>query len=55
LQIETELQIISNVVPVREIQFLRFCQKHVEGTWIIVDVSVHTIKEGLQQYIIEKC
>ncbi|WMV33956.1 hypothetical protein MTR67_027341 [Solanum verrucosum] len=55
LLIETELQIISNVVPVREIQFLRFCQKHVEGTWIIVDVSVDTIKEGSQQYKIEKC
>ncbi|WMV33960.1 hypothetical protein MTR67_027345 [Solanum verrucosum] len=25
------------------------------GTWIIVDVSVHTIKEGSQQYKIEKC
>ncbi|KAK4718077.1 hypothetical protein R3W88_016415 [Solanum pinnatisectum] len=45
LQIETELQIISNVVPVCEIQFLRFCQKYAEGTWIIVDVSVDTIKE----------
>ncbi|KAK4718076.1 hypothetical protein R3W88_016414 [Solanum pinnatisectum] len=52
LQIETELQIISNVVPVREIQFLRFSQKHVEGTWI---VSIDTIKEGSEQYKIEKC
>ncbi|XP_027773418.1 homeobox-leucine zipper protein HDG1-like isoform X2 [Solanum pennellii] len=55
LLIEAELQIISNVVPVREIQFLRFCQKHAEDSWIIVDVSVDTIKEGSQQYKIEKC
>ncbi|KAK4718074.1 hypothetical protein R3W88_016412 [Solanum pinnatisectum] len=32
LHIETELQIISNVVPACEIQFLCFCQKHV--IWI---------------------
>lgn len=55
LLIEAELQIISNVVPVREIQFVRFCQKHAEDSWIIVDVSVDTIKEGSQQYKIEKC
>ncbi|XP_010321992.1 homeobox-leucine zipper protein HDG1 isoform X2 [Solanum lycopersicum] len=55
LLIEAELQIISNVVPVREIKFLRFCQKHAEDSWIIVDVSVDTIKEGSQQYKIEKC
>ncbi|KAK4718147.1 hypothetical protein R3W88_016485 [Solanum pinnatisectum] len=50
LLIETELQIISNVVSISEIQFLRFCQKHAEGTWIIVDVSVDIIQEGSQQY-----
>ncbi|KAK4718067.1 hypothetical protein R3W88_016405 [Solanum pinnatisectum] len=55
LHIETELQIISNVVHVREIQFLRFYQKHAEGTWIIVDVSINTIKEGSNQYKIENC
>ncbi|KAK4718433.1 hypothetical protein R3W88_016771 [Solanum pinnatisectum] len=55
LQIETKLQIISNVIPIHEIQFLCFCQKHVEATWIIVDVSIDTVKEGSQQYKIEKC
>ncbi|KAG5614329.1 hypothetical protein H5410_014153 [Solanum commersonii] len=43
------------MVPVHEIQFLCFCQKHAEGTWIIKDVSIDTIKEGSQQYKIEKC
>ncbi|KAH0748413.1 hypothetical protein KY290_027645 [Solanum tuberosum] len=55
LLIETNLQIISNVVHVHEIQFLHFYQKHAEGTWIIVDVYIDTIKEGSEQYKIEKC
>ncbi|WMV18139.1 hypothetical protein MTR67_011524 [Solanum verrucosum] len=55
MQVETELQINSNLVPVHGTQFLCFCQKHAEGTWIIKDVSIDTIKEGSQQYKIEKC
>uniref|UniRef100_M1D427 Homeobox protein n=1 Tax=Solanum tuberosum TaxID=4113 RepID=M1D427_SOLTU len=46
LLIKTELQIISDLVYVREVQFLHFCKKHAEGVWAIVDVSVDTIQEG---------
>ncbi|WMV33693.1 hypothetical protein MTR67_027078 [Solanum verrucosum] len=53
LLIKTELQIISNLVSVREVQFLRFCKKHVEGVWAIVDVSIYTIQEGSQEIEIE--
>lgn len=55
MQIKTELQIISDLVYVREVQFLRFCKKHAEGVWAIVDVSVDTIQEGSQQSEIENC
>ncbi|XP_015169582.1 homeobox-leucine zipper protein ANTHOCYANINLESS 2-like [Solanum tuberosum] len=55
LLIKTELQIISDLVYVREVQFLRFCKKHAEGVWAIVDVSVDTIQEGSQQSEIENC
>ncbi|KAK6786586.1 hypothetical protein RDI58_015111 [Solanum bulbocastanum] len=53
--IKTELQIISDLVSVREVQFLRFYKKHAEGVWASVDVSVYTIQEGSQESEIENC
>lgn len=35
-----ELQILSPLVAVREVSFLRFCKQHADGVWAIVDVSV---------------
>uniref|UniRef100_M1C945 Homeobox protein n=1 Tax=Solanum tuberosum TaxID=4113 RepID=M1C945_SOLTU len=55
LLIKTELQIISDLVYVREVQFLRFCKKYVEGVWAIIDVSGDTIQEGSQESEIENC
>ncbi|KAJ8900309.1 hypothetical protein K2173_024949 [Erythroxylum novogranatense] len=40
-----ELQVLSPLVPVREVSFLRFCKQHAEGVWAVVDVSVETIRE----------
>ncbi|CAL0318335.1 unnamed protein product [Lupinus luteus] len=40
-----ELQVLSPLVPVREVNFLRFCKQHGEGVWAVVDVSVDTIRE----------
>ncbi|CAN1236867.1 Homeobox-leucine zipper protein ANTHOCYANINLESS 2 [Linum grandiflorum] len=40
-----ELQVLSPLVPVREVNFLRFCKQHAEGLWAVVDVSVDTIRE----------
>ncbi|KAL1142386.1 hypothetical protein V6Z11_A11G094000 [Gossypium hirsutum] len=40
-----ELQVLSPLVPVREVNFLRFCKQHVEGVWAVVDVSVDTNRE----------
>ncbi|XP_010544375.1 PREDICTED: homeobox-leucine zipper protein ANTHOCYANINLESS 2-like [Tarenaya hassleriana] len=34
------LQVLSPLVPVREVNFLRFCKQHAEGVWAVVDVSV---------------
>ncbi|XP_028769098.1 homeobox-leucine zipper protein ANTHOCYANINLESS 2 isoform X2 [Neltuma alba] len=41
-----ELQVLSPLVPVREVHFLRFCKQHAEGVWAIVDVSVDTLREN---------
>ncbi|KAG5579786.1 hypothetical protein H5410_050413, partial [Solanum commersonii] len=38
LLIKTELHLISDLVPFREIKFLRYCNKHVDGLWVVVDV-----------------
>ncbi|XP_047962940.1 homeobox-leucine zipper protein ANTHOCYANINLESS 2-like isoform X2 [Salvia hispanica] len=40
------LQVLSPLVPVREVNFLRFCKQHAEGVWAVVDVSVDNIREA---------
>ncbi|KAL3743471.1 hypothetical protein ACJRO7_018722 [Eucalyptus globulus] len=42
---QAELQVLSPLVPVREVTFLRFCKQHAEGVWAVVDVSVDGIRE----------
>ncbi|KAK8974290.1 hypothetical protein V6N11_034656 [Hibiscus sabdariffa] len=41
-----ELQVVSPLVPVREVRFLRFCKQHAEGVWAVVDVSIDSIRES---------
>ncbi|KAF2315345.1 hypothetical protein GH714_038887 [Hevea brasiliensis] len=40
-----ELQVLSPLVPVREVNFLRFCKQHAEGVWAVVDVSIDSVRE----------
>ncbi|CAL5209496.1 unnamed protein product [Lathyrus oleraceus] len=35
-----EVQLLSPLVPVRQVRILRFCKQHAEGVWAVVDVSV---------------
>lgn len=42
----TELQVLSPLVPVREVHFLRFCKQLAEGVWAVADVSVDSIRES---------
>ncbi|CAL9073859.1 unnamed protein product [Musa textilis] len=42
-----ELQVLSPLVAVREVYFLRFCKQHAEGVWAVVDVSVDSIRASL--------
>ncbi|CAM6012247.1 unnamed protein product [Sphagnum balticum] len=41
-----ELQVLSPLVPTREIYFLRYCKQHAEGIWAVVDVSVDSIRDN---------
>ncbi|XP_039061410.1 homeobox-leucine zipper protein ANTHOCYANINLESS 2-like [Hibiscus syriacus] len=43
---QAELQVLSPLVPVREVSFLRFCKQHAEGVWAVVDVSIDSIRES---------
>ncbi|GMI98369.1 ANTHOCYANINLESS 2, ARABIDOPSIS THALIANA HOMEODOMAIN PROTEIN [Hibiscus trionum] len=48
-----ELQVLSPLVPVRDVDFLRFCKQHADGVWAVVDVSIDTIREtsGAPSYV----
>ncbi|XP_023552380.1 homeobox-leucine zipper protein ANTHOCYANINLESS 2-like isoform X1 [Cucurbita pepo subsp. pepo] len=35
-----ELRVLSPLVPVRTLKFLRFCRQHADGLWAVVDVSI---------------
>ncbi|KAL1198143.1 Homeobox-leucine zipper protein ANTHOCYANINLESS 2 [Cardamine amara subsp. amara] len=41
-----ELQVLSPLVPVRNVNFLRFCKQHAEGVWAVVDVSIDPVREN---------
>ncbi|XP_068649700.1 homeobox-leucine zipper protein ANTHOCYANINLESS 2 [Aristolochia californica] len=41
-----ELQVLSPLVPIREVNFLRFCKQHAEGVWAVVDVSIDGVREN---------
>lgn len=41
-----ELQVLSPLVSVRQLKFLRFCKQQAEGVWAVVDVSLDISQEG---------
>ncbi|MQM20256.1 hypothetical protein Taro_053274 [Colocasia esculenta] len=42
-----ELQVLSPLVPIREVSFLRYCKELAQGVWAVVDVSVDSIRGNL--------
>ncbi|KAJ7513754.1 hypothetical protein O6H91_23G013100 [Diphasiastrum complanatum] len=40
-----ELQVLSPLVPTREIYFLRYCKQHQDGVWAVVDFSVDMLRD----------
>ncbi|CAM8976421.1 unnamed protein product [Rhodiola kirilowii] len=44
--IQAELQVLSPLVPLRQVKFLRFCKKQEDGKWAVVDLSIDAIHEG---------
>ena len=37
---QAEIQLLSPLVPVRQLSFLRFCKQHAEGLWAVVDAAI---------------
>ncbi|KAL8227896.1 hypothetical protein R6Q57_015480 [Mikania cordata] len=46
-----ELQVLSPLVPVREVNILRFCKQHADGVWAVVDVSIEAIRENTPTFV----
>lgn len=47
MQMYEELQVLSPLVPTRQLYFLRFCQQIEQSSWAIVDVSYDITQENL--------
>ncbi|MFS7902247.1 putative homeobox-leucine zipper protein GLAB [Helianthus anomalus] len=45
-QMKAEIQLISPLVPVRVLKFIRFTKQQAEGMWIVVDLSIDSRMEG---------
>lgn len=45
-QMQAELQVLSPLVPVRHVQFLRFCKQLADAVWAVVDVSIDGIRDS---------
>lgn len=45
-KMHAELQVLSPLVPIRDVNFLRFCKQLTEGCWAVVDVSIDGIREN---------
>lgn len=46
---EAEIQLISPLVPLRFLKFIRFTKCHADGAWVVVDLSVdHDSTEGFE-------
>lgn len=52
---QAELQVLSPLVPIREVNFLRFCKQHAEGVWAVVDVSIDANRETLHSPAFVTC
>lgn len=53
MQMYEELQVLSPLVPTRQLCFLRFCQQIEQGSWAVVDVSYDITQEN--QYSSTSC
>lgn len=46
---------LSPLVPVRPLKFLRFSKQHAEGVWAVVDVSIDINQDGSNANTLLNC
>ncbi|CAN7139592.1 unnamed protein product [Brassica rapa subsp. narinosa] len=46
LLMQAEFQVMSPLVPIRQVKFLRYCKQHGDGLWAVVDVSYDVNRES---------
>ncbi|KAM0005941.1 putative homeobox-leucine zipper protein GLAB [Helianthus debilis subsp. tardiflorus] len=49
---KAEIQLISPLVPVRVLKFIRFAKQQAEGMWIVVDLSIDS---GMEGHVTRRC
>ncbi|KOM54956.1 hypothetical protein LR48_Vigan10g084800 [Vigna angularis] len=50
-----ELQLLSPLVPTRQMTLLRFCKHHAEGVWVVVDVSIDIMRNASNSHPSMSC
>lgn len=55
LQMDAEFQVLSPLVPVRQVRFLRFCKQHTERVWAVVDVSIDASQDAASAQMFPNC
>ncbi|KAE8710755.1 Homeobox-leucine zipper protein ROC6 [Hibiscus syriacus] len=55
LVIDAEFQVLSPLVPVRQVRFIRFCKQHLEGVWAVVDVSIDSTQGAANTQMFPNC
>ncbi|KAE8663269.1 Homeobox-leucine zipper protein HDG1 [Hibiscus syriacus] len=55
LVIDAEFQVLSPLVPVRQVRFIRFCKQHSEGIWAVVDVSIDASQGAANTQMFPNC
>ncbi|KAK8679898.1 hypothetical protein V6N13_108860 [Hibiscus sabdariffa] len=55
LVIDAEFQVLSPLVPVRQVRFIRFCKQHSEGVWAVVDVSIDATQGAANAQMFSSC
>ncbi|CAN6988105.1 unnamed protein product [Brassica oleracea var. botrytis] len=43
---QAEFQVMSPLVPIRQVKFLRYCKQHGDGLWAVVDISYDVNRES---------
>ncbi|XVE64183.1 hypothetical protein DITRI_Ditri07aG0081300 [Diplodiscus trichospermus] len=52
---DAEFQVLSPLVPVRQVRFVRFCKQHSEGVWAVVDVSIDAGQDAANTQMFPNC